>query len=213
PADLPAVHRLGVRADGHHAGAGALVRREPARHLRRRRDPCPAGRAAGRHGHLGRPSLVRRHPARRLGGRGVRLPPARLLTARPPGPVASRTGGLSRTCCGASISSTLRNTLERRSRPSDPQGASATGRVASRTGGLSRTCCGASISSTLRNTLERRSRPSDPQGASATGRVAPWTGGLSRTCCGASISSTLRNALGRTWPWESRPPTTWRPLP
>src|SRR4051812_375378 len=58
PAHLPAVHQLGLRAYGQHAGPGARVRREPAGDLDRRRDPQPIHRAAGRQRPLGRARLV-----------------------------------------------------------------------------------------------------------------------------------------------------------
>ena len=69
PADLPAVHQLGVRAHRHHARPGARLRRAPAGDLDRQHDPRPVRRAAGRHRHLDRPRLVRRHPRRRLRAR------------------------------------------------------------------------------------------------------------------------------------------------
>ena len=46
PADLPAVHQLGIRADRLDAGAGRLVRREPARDVDRRHDPGPVRRSS-----------------------------------------------------------------------------------------------------------------------------------------------------------------------
>ena len=48
PADLPSVHQLGVRPDRLDAGPGGVVRREPARHLDRQRDPGPPRRTSGR---------------------------------------------------------------------------------------------------------------------------------------------------------------------
>ena len=66
PADPPAVHQLGLRADRPPCRPGAGLRREPAGDLDRRRDPQPVRRAAGRQRHLGRAGLVRRPPRRRL---------------------------------------------------------------------------------------------------------------------------------------------------
>ena len=66
PADLPAVHQLGIRAHRHHARPGARLRRAPAGDVHRQRDPRPVHPAAGRHRHLDRPRLVRRHPRRRV---------------------------------------------------------------------------------------------------------------------------------------------------
>ena len=80
PADPPAVHQLGVRADGDDARPGARLRREPAGDLDRRRDPRPAGRAAGRQRHLGGARLVRGAAGRRLRLRDARLPPPARLT-------------------------------------------------------------------------------------------------------------------------------------
>ena len=60
PADLPAVHQLGVRPDRLDAGPGGVVRREPARHLDRQRDPGPPRRTTGRRGPVGRARLVPR---------------------------------------------------------------------------------------------------------------------------------------------------------
>ena len=73
PADLPAVHQLGLRAHRRHARPGALVRRAPARHPDRQHAAQPLRRAAGRQRHLDRARLVRRPPGRRLPARGARL--------------------------------------------------------------------------------------------------------------------------------------------
>ena len=53
PADLPAVHQLGLRPDRHHAGPGARLRGEPAGHVDRRHDPgrcSPGSRSAATSG-------------------------------------------------------------------------------------------------------------------------------------------------------------------
>ena len=66
PADLPAVHQLGLRPHGHHARSRAGLRREPAGHVDRQHDPGPVRTTPRRQRHLDRPRMVPRHPRRRL---------------------------------------------------------------------------------------------------------------------------------------------------
>jgi ABC-2 type transporter len=75
PADLPAVHQLGIRRHRNHARPGARLRREPAGDAHRQHDPRPVRAAARQHRHLDRPCLVCRHPHRRLHPRHGHLPP------------------------------------------------------------------------------------------------------------------------------------------
>ncbi len=76
---LPFV-QLGVRAHRHDARPGACLRREPARHADRRRDPRALRAGDRQHRHLGGTCLVRWHPRGRLRRRHGRLPPSVQLT-------------------------------------------------------------------------------------------------------------------------------------
>lgn len=88
PADLPAVHQLGVRSDGNHARSGPLVRREPTRDVHREHHPGPVRPATGRNGYLGSTGLVPGNPRRllRLCDGGLQAPErlaARVLKPSP----------------------------------------------------------------------------------------------------------------------------------